>query len=146
MVNRMEPMCGWCGAELTADDALLCPDCVIKRNEKRAAMDTAKIAKEIDEASKRWNYLSLLPKLEEVQIKTGMRYITCHMCRDLVKVNPVDKDNTYTTCPSCGHSMRLKVPAEKNAESVEKEINSRKITPMPLEYMPHSRIKKGKKE
>lgn len=137
----MQPKCSWCGTGLTADDNLLCPECTTKQVEKRAAMVADKAAKDAEELRTRWNPLARLPVIKTPEVKEGVRDITCNGCWEMVHVG---SNAEYADCPKCGHSIRLKVPAKKNAESIQKEIDSRNVPLLPREYQMHNRTKKDR--
>jgi predicted RNA-binding Zn-ribbon protein involved in translation (DUF1610 family) len=109
----MEPKCAWCGSVLTGTDnvSILCADCIVKRDAKRADLVARKAAIDKKERENRWDPLA--PIKAKTKYGTGTTvhtYIRCPGCKTEVETTSRE---IYITCPNCGkEKLQIRQPAK----------------------------------
>ena len=136
-MSKMVANCSWCGKELVVGDSLLCPDCVTKRNAKRAEMVAAKAARDAAERAARWNPLAELPVIVPAKPCGNGKttYVRCPGCHQEVTTTSLEM---YINCPNCGEKLQLR-------QAGKPDIPARHTTRLPAHEQPHNRPKKGDK-
>lgn len=126
--------CVWCNNALPANDTvnILCQDCITIRNEKRAAMDRDKAARDAEAARTRWNPLAPLIIKETREVLPGKRtYVHCPGCHQVVETT---SEEVRCNCPTCNTKLQIRQPREP---VIEPPTDTKKL---PEQYKTPARI------